>query len=236
MAEPTLTKRIKKRRKVLVTGVTRGLGRALADRLVERGHIVTGCGRSAERIDDLKAGIPAPHRFDVVDVSNGDEVLAWAAELLRVGEAPDLLINNAGVMNRRAPLWLVPEDEFANLMRINVGGMANVIRAFLPAMIERGSGVVINMSSGWGRSAAPEVAPYCASKWAIEGLTQALSQELPSGLAAVAVNPGIIDTDMLRSCWDESAGGFPSPKEWSNRAADFLLSLTQRDNGKSLSV
>jgi NAD(P)-dependent dehydrogenase (short-subunit alcohol dehydrogenase family) len=54
-------------------------------------------------------------------------------------------------------------------------------------MIDRGAGIIVNMSFGWGRSTAPDVAPYCASKWAIEGLTQALSQELPPGLAAVAV-------------------------------------------------
>ena len=79
-------------------------------------------------------------------------------------------------------------------------------------MIEQGRGVIVNMSSGWGRSSAPEVAPYCASKWAIEGLTQSLSQELPPGLAAVAVNPGIIDTHMLRSIWAEDSAGFPSPE------------------------
>jgi NAD(P)-dependent dehydrogenase (short-subunit alcohol dehydrogenase family) len=92
------------------------------------------------------------------------------------------------------------------------------------------------MSSGWGRSTAPEVAPYCASKWAIEGLTQALSQELPPGLAAVALNPGVIDTDMLRSCWGESAGSSPSPEAWARKAAPFLLSLTTEHNGQALTV
>jgi NAD(P)-dependent dehydrogenase (short-subunit alcohol dehydrogenase family) len=103
-------------------------------------------------------------------------------------------------------------------------------------MIGRGRGVIVNMSSGWGRSTAPEVAPYCASKWAVEGLTKALAQELPAGLAAVAVNPGIIDTDMLRTCWAEEAGGFPAPAEWAQRAAPFLLGLSPSDNGRSLTV
>ena len=78
----------------------------------------------------------------------------------------------------------------------NIKGVASVIRYFTPAMIDRGTGVIVNFSSGWGRSTSPEVAPYCATKWAIEGLTGALSQELPAGLAAVALNPGVIDTDM----------------------------------------
>src|SRR5262249_21389378 len=79
-------------------------------------------------------------------------------------------------------------------------------------MIRRGAGVIVNFSSGWGRSTAAEVAPYCASKWAIEGLTRALAQELPAGVAAVPLNPGIIDTDMLRSCVGGDAGGYPAPR------------------------
>src|SRR6185295_7668060 len=97
--------------------------------------------------------------------------------------------------NANAPLWRVPVEEFDQVIDVNIKGVANVIRAFLPAMIERGNGVVVNFSSGWGRSTAADVAPYCATKWAIEGLTQALAQELPKGMAAVPVNPGIIDTD-----------------------------------------
>ena len=71
--------------------------------------------------------------------------------------------------------------------------------------------MIVNFSSGWGRSVDAEVAPYCATKWAIEGLTQALARELPPGLCAVPLNPGVIDTDMLRSCFGGSAGGYPQP-------------------------
>jgi NAD(P)-dependent dehydrogenase (short-subunit alcohol dehydrogenase family) len=89
---------------------------------------------------------------------------------------------------------------------------------------------------GWGRGTAPEVAPYCATKWAVEGLTKALAQELPPGLAAVAVNPGVIDTDMLRTCWGDGAAGFPSADDWARSAVPFLLSLTAAHNGQSLSI
>ncbi|HSO24275.1 MAG TPA: SDR family NAD(P)-dependent oxidoreductase, partial [Chondromyces sp.] len=177
-----------------------------------------------------------PHRFDAVDVADWTLVRHWAQGVLTDLPAPDLVINNAGLMNRPAPLWHVPDDELAAVMRVNVEGTANVVRAFLPTMIGRGCGVIVNMSSGWGRSTAPEVAPYCASKWAVEGLTKALAQELPAGLAAVAVNPGIIDTDMLRICWADGAASFPSPAEWAMRAAPFLLGLSEHDNGRSLTV
>jgi NAD(P)-dependent dehydrogenase (short-subunit alcohol dehydrogenase family) len=223
-------------RVVVVTGATRGIGRALSSRLVELGHTVLGCGRSQAGIDELSAIFGNPHRFDAVDVADWPEVDAWATAVLSEMPAPDLLINNAGVVNRNAPLWEVPAEEFSQVLDVNVGGTANVIRAFLPAMIEHGRGIIVNMSSGWGRSTSPDVAPYCASKWAVEGLTRALSQELPSGLAAIAVSPGVVDTDMLRSCWAESAATCPSPDEWAVRGAEFLLSLSTRQNGQSLSV
>jgi NAD(P)-dependent dehydrogenase (short-subunit alcohol dehydrogenase family) len=225
-----------KARTVVVTGSTRGIGRALVDRLAELGHTVVGCGRSRAGIDGLAAEYPEPHIFGAVDVASWPEVEGWAKKVLAEISAPDLLINNAGVINRNAPLWEVPPEEFSTVLDVNVDGTANVIRAYLPAMISRGEGVIVNMSSGWGRFTAPEVAPYCASKWAVEGMTQALSQELPVGLAAVAVSPGVVDTDMLRSCWADSAAACPSPEDWAPGAVEFLLSLTARHNGQSLSV
>ena len=111
-----------------------------------------------------------------------------------------------------------------------------MIRHFLPAMLKRKSGVVVNISSGWGRSTDAEVAPYCATKWAIEGLTQSLAQELPLGMAAVPLNPGIINTEMLRSCFGGSASSYPSPQQWAKRAVPFLLSLGPRHNGQQLTA
>jgi NAD(P)-dependent dehydrogenase (short-subunit alcohol dehydrogenase family) len=119
---------------------------------------------------------------------------------------------------------------------VNVKGVANAIRHFVPAMLARCRGVIVNFSSGWGRSTNAEVAPYCATKWAIEGLTQALAQELPAGMAAIPLNPGIIDTDMLRSCFGGAAESYPAPDEWARRAAPFLLRLSARDNGRPLTV
>jgi len=106
----------------------------------------------------------------------------------------------------------------------------------VPAMIERGSGVVVNLSSGWGRSVASQFAPYCASKWGVEGLTKALAEELPSPLAAVPLSPGIIDTAMLRQCLAEGAGQYPDAAAWAKVAAPYLLKLGRKDNGQSLSV
>jgi NAD(P)-dependent dehydrogenase (short-subunit alcohol dehydrogenase family) len=174
--------------------------------------------------------------FAAVDVRDDSALKTWADAVLARFGPPDLLINNAAVMNTPAPLWEVSADEFGHLIDVNVNGVANAIRAFVPAMVERKSGVIVNLSSGWGRSTSPEVAPYCASKYAIEGITLALAQELPKGMAAVPLNPGVIDTDMLRQAWADGASAYPSADEWAVRAAPFLLQLGPKDNGKSLTV
>lgn len=221
---------------IVLTGVTRGLGLAMAEQFIERGHTLLGCGRSADELDRLRQRFGRPHDFAAVDVTQSEQVREWADRLLAEHGAPDLLLNNAAIINANAVLWEVPADEFDRLIDINIKGVANVLRSFVPAMIARGSGVIVNFSSAWGRSTSPEVGPYCASKFAIEGLTQALAQELPRGLAAIPLNPGIIDTDMLRSCFGEDAAHYPSAEEWSKRAVPFLLGLGRRDNGKSLTV
>lgn len=220
---------------IVITGVTRGLGRALAEWYMANGHTVVGCARGAA-ILDMRFDHPAPNDFSVVDVTEENKVALWAEKTLAKHGAPDLLINNAAVMNDPVPLWKVPAAQFNRLVDVNVKGVAAVIRHFVPAMIERKSGVIVNLSSGWGRSTSPEVAPYCASKFAIEGLTLSLAQELPAGMAAVPLNPGVIDTDMLRQAWSDGAAAYPKADAWAKIAAPFILALGPKDNGRSLSV
>jgi NAD(P)-dependent dehydrogenase (short-subunit alcohol dehydrogenase family) len=203
---------------------------------IASGHTVVGCARNATAIRELREQFAAPHRFDVLDVSDDAAVAAWAEQILADGPAPDLLINNAAVVNANAPLWEVPANEFSQVIDVNIKGVTNLIRHFTPAMIARGSGVIVNLSSGWGRSVSADVAPYCASKWAIEGLTQALAEDLPAGLAAVPLNPGVINTEMLQSCFGPGAASYCDPDEWAERAVPFLLDLDASDNGRPLTV
>lgn len=221
---------------IVITGVTRGLGLAMAEKFIELGHVVAGCGRASAPIAELQQRCGAPHSFAAVDVSQDDAVQTWAARVLAEHGPPDLLLNNAAVVNQNAPLWQVPAEEFSRVIDVNIKGVVNCIRHFVPAMLERGSGTIVNFSSGWGRSTSPEVAPYCATKWAIEGLTQALAQELPRGMAAIPLNPGIINTDMLQSCFGKGAQRFPTPREWAQGAVPFLLKLGPDQNGQALSV
>ncbi len=223
-------------RKIAITGCSRGLGRALVDEFIAAGHQVAGCSRSVPRIKEMNESLESKHFFQALDVSDEAAVQSWAEALVAHMGVPDLVINNAGVINKSAPLWDVPTDEFRKLLDVNILGVHNVTRHLLPLMIEAGSGVLVNLSSGWGRSVSPEVAPYCASKWAIEGMSKALAEELPDGLAAVPLSPGVIDTDMLREAWGEGATGYRSAAEWATKAAPYILQLSASDNGQSLTT
>jgi NAD(P)-dependent dehydrogenase (short-subunit alcohol dehydrogenase family) len=222
--------------KIVITGATRGLGRALAEWCIANGHTVACCGRSGPAIFDLRFTHPEPHSFDSVDVTLPVKVSLWSERVLGSLGVPDFVINNAGLINSPALLWKVPAEEMAKVVSVNVLGVANVIRSFAPAMVETGRGVFVTMSSGWGRSVSPEVAPYCATKWAVEGLMKALAEELPKGMASVPLNPGVIDTDMLRTCFGGGAESYPKALDWAKRAGPFILGLGPKDNGKSLSV
>lgn len=221
---------------IAITGVSRGLGLAMTEAFIQTGHTVVGCARSETAIKQLRQQFGSPHDFTVVDVAEEQQVADWAKHVLAHYEPPDLLLNNAGVINQLAPLWKVPAEEFSRVINVNIIGVTNVIRHFVPAMIQRNQGIVVNFSSGWGRSTSPEVAPYCASKWAIEGLTRSLAQELPDGMAAIPLNPGIIHTDMLDICFGEEAAYYTPLQEWSRQAVPFLLQLSPRHNGSPLTV
>lgn len=224
------------KKRIVITGASRGLGRALASVFAEQGHAVCGCARSPDAIQELRRQFLSPHRFDVIDVTQRQQVDHWANAVIDEFGAPDLLLNNAAVINPNAPLWETSPEHFADVINVNITGVFHLVRAFVPAMILRGSGVIVNFSSGWGRSTSPEVAPYCASKWAIEGMTRSLADELPAGLAAIPLNPGIINTDMLQSCFGDDAHAYPSPSAWAKKVAPFLLRLGPEDNGKPLTA
>jgi len=226
---------------IIISGVSRGLGRAMALGFHELGHIVVGCARSESSLSTLVKETGCPENYTVVDVTEFEQVNSWVEAVLSKFGPPDILINNAALVNENAPLWEVPQEEFSSVIDVNIKGVYNLIANFVPAMVKshtskKQSGVIVNFSSGWGRSVSPDVAPYCATKWAIEGMTKALAEDLPKGMCAVPLNPGIIDTDMLRSSFGSSASDYPTPDEWAEKAVPMILKLSAKDNGKSLSV
>ena len=219
---------------VCISGCSKGLGRAMAIEFHSRGWRVAGGARNAEALEKLDEEIGDLCFFQAFDVSKSGEVENFAQSVEENLGVPDLLVNNAGIINKNAPLTQISPEEFASVLSINLGGIHNMIRSFVPRMEKQGHGIIANFSSYWGQSTAPEVGPYCASKWGVEGLTRSLAQELTDGMTAVAFNPGIIDTDMLRSCFGEGAASHEKPAEWAKHAVDRLEQISQSDNGKTI--
>ena len=118
------------------------------DEFAAQGHVVLGCGRTQKAVKGLQAEIGDPHEFYAVDVTSDTAVKSWASVVLAKHGPPDFLINNAGVINRNAPLWELDAREFDEVMHVNVRGVANVLRHFIPAMRERKTGDRSPQSAG----------------------------------------------------------------------------------------
>lgn len=230
------TENVSEKHLLVITGVTKGVGRALASEFANRGWAIAGCGRSAKQIQELQNEYGPKHLFSVVDITDDASVARWAKEVsLKMG-SPSILINNAALINEPNVLWKVPASEFSEVMNINVIGTVNILRHFTPLMIQRGKGLIVNVSSGWGVSGEEKFSPYCASKFAIEGLTQSLARELPQGLTVVALAPGVINTDMLKKALPEWANQYPTAEQRAKILVPIILNIKPSDSGKHLST
>ena len=219
---------------VVISGCSRGLGRAMALEFSSRGWRVAGGARSVDPLNELIRKMISESLLLPLDVTDPESVESFAQQVEDKFGSPDLLVNNAGLINQNAPLTQISPEEFASVLAVNLGGIHNMIRSFVPIMEKRGQGIIANFSSYWGQSTAADVGPYCATKWGVEGLTRSLAQELPDQMAAAAFNPGVINTDMLRSTFGDQALDYESPKEWAIRAVTRLEMLTPEDSGKTV--
>jgi NAD(P)-dependent dehydrogenase (short-subunit alcohol dehydrogenase family) len=219
---------------ICITGVSKGLGRALVAWFHQQGHQVTGVARNSKAIADLQQQPGPAEAFASLDVLDRPGLTQWASDVCERFGPPDLLLCNAGMIHPDAPFLGVPAEEFDRVQDVNLKGTANVIRAMLPSMMEARSGVIVGFSSGAGVKGYPEISGYCASKHAIEGLCKSLAQEVPDGMAVIPFQPGVIQTDMLKTHYGERAADYPTPEVWVQRAGPYLLSLGPEDNGQSL--
>ena len=219
---------------VCISGCSRGLGKAMAIEFSSRGWTVTGGARDKDSLNELIPKLNTDHFIHPFDITVFQEVKNFSEIVIQKFGSPDLLVNNAGMINKNAPLKEIKSEEFAQVLAVNLGGIHNMIRAFVPSMEQSGKGIIANFSSYWGQSTAPEVGPYCASKWGVEGLTRSLAQELPNGLCAVAFNPGIINTDMLRSTFGKDAENYELPHIWAKHAVSKLEGISTADSGKTI--
>ncbi len=216
---------------IVITGGSRGIGNALSNVLTADGHIVCSCGRSAKSKSDDSC-----HIYEQLDIRDFNAVNLWVSDVVAKYGAPDLLINNAAIINPLNFLESIEATQIKDLIDINVTGTIFVTKAFLPLMKKRRKGGVVGISSYWGREGAAQVVPYCASKFAIEGFSQSLAEELHAPMFSVCINPGIIDTNMLEICFGSSSSEYPNASDWAKAAAPFFLSLNRNHNGGSLTV
>lgn len=194
----------------LVTGSSRGIGRAVALRLAREGYSL--CINCVERIDLARAlaaeigaagGNAIAYRADVSDAGQVGDMLA---EIKRALGGVSLLVNNAGIAGQML-FQDITKEQWRRYMGVNLDGAFNCCQAVLPDMLHEKSGCIVNISSIWGlRGASCEVA-YSCTKAALVGLTRSLAMELaPSGIRVNCVCPGVIDTDMLSALPDGTLG------------------------------
>ena len=169
----------------VVTGANSGIGRATAIHLADKGHRVIGTVRSIEKADKLRnmaADADVSVELFELDVADDDSVRAGFERILEATGRVDHLVNNAGV-GGNAVAEECPPELYLSVMNVNLCGAVRCIQAVLPQMRERGSGTIVNITSVAGRIAALAQSPYVASKWAFEGLSEGLAQELaPFGI------------------------------------------------------
>jgi NAD(P)-dependent dehydrogenase (short-subunit alcohol dehydrogenase family) len=219
--------------RVLITGAGRAIGRATAEVLTARGHAVVATARDTALLSDLEVAQVLP--LDVSDSSSVAECLAAAGEL-------DAIVNNAG-LNGGGPLEDYPLDQFQRVLEVNLLGPLRMAQAVAPSWRERGSGVLVNISSVQGKIGTPLEGAYAASKHALEALSETLHFELGHfGIRIVIVEPGYIAPGMkhddehvglpiyaeLHEQWKNTdskltgPGGRPGPELVGNVVADAL--------------
>ena len=177
-------------RTALVTGGGNGLGRAMSRALSAAGARVVAVGRRLDALEETLDGLDG--RAATCDVSDPASVSALADEL--AGEEISVLVNNAGIAGPVKPLLEIEPEEWDEVFDINVRGVYLMCRAFLPPMVGRGSGDVVNVASVSGKRPLLRRTPYCASKTAVIGLTTTLAGEVgPSGVSVNSLSPGPVD-------------------------------------------
>ena len=185
----------------VVTGASRGIGRAIAAVFAKAGARVVGCARGTDGgsfLDDLDPQRRNDHRFLACDVRASEQVGRLRDQVQAAFGPADILVNNAGIVARASILSLA-EDTWNDVLAANLTGTFLVTKAFLPGMKSRRGARIINLSSIAGRTGTAMLSAYCAAKHGVVGLTRSLAEELrDDGIAVNAICPGSVDTEMLK--------------------------------------
>jgi short-subunit dehydrogenase len=197
---------------VLITGVSSGIGQRLAVDLAAKGATVVGCGRSEQRLQEtlsqIKRASPSS-KVHPCDVSDPGQVKELVQRVLSDFGRIDILINNAG-FGSYGSFAETSSDMIEAMVRTNYLGAVYCTKEVLPSMIQRRAGHIVNISSGAGKIGTPNMASYCATKFALTGLSESLYQELrPLGIHVSVICPGPVRTK-FRLLFDGLAPGAPA--------------------------
>lgn len=192
----------------LITGAARGIGEACAIRLASEGYRVIIHYNNSQEAAEATASII---KYDggtadiyQADLRDEEQVRSMCSRVMRKYHCPDLIVNNAGIA-QKIQFQDISDDDWDRMMDSNVKGSFHVIREFLPEMINRKKGCIINISSQWGQTGGSCEVHYSASKGAVIAMTKALAKELgPSGIRVNCVAPGCIRTAMTECLGEET--------------------------------
>jgi NADP-dependent 3-hydroxy acid dehydrogenase YdfG len=196
-----------RRKVVLLTGASSGIGRATALRLAADGHPVALGARRTDRLEALVSeieeagGTATAIPLDVTDLAS---VQAFAAAALARFGRIDVLVANAGVMPL-SPLASGLVDEWDRMIDVNVRGLLHSIAATLPTMLSQGTGHVVTIASVGAYDVSPTAAVYCGTKFAARAITEGLRQESPRGIRVTTVSPGVTESELASTITDASA-------------------------------
>ncbi len=182
----------------LVTGASSGIGWACALTMAKMGYDLIATGRRAERLEDLRQELPEGVRFLplLFDVRDRAEVERLLTNLPAEWASIDVLVNNAGNAHGLDPIQTGNVDDWDAMLDINVKGLLYVSKAIIPGMTERNSGFIINIGSIAGKEVYPNGNVYCASKHAVDALTNGMRMDLnPFGIKVMGIHPGLVETE-----------------------------------------
>ena len=214
-----------------ITGCSTGFGLLLAHELLKRGERVIATARDASKLDDLLTLYPDTARTFKLDVTKPDEIDSVARVALTAFGHIDVLVNNAGYGVNGA-IEEVSEDEFEPMFQTNLYGLIRVTKAFLPHFRERRSGHIFNFSSIGGLIGGAGWGFYSATKFAVEGLSEALAAEMkPLGVHVTIIEPGPFRTDFLGRSGKLAAKEFPEYKDTAGKAREYLKTNAGKQPG-----